>query len=429
MNFMGQPPAARPLSVLQVSQKARDLLEANFRDVSVVGEISRVTVQASGHIYFALKDAEASVACALFAREARGIAVKPEEGLRVVLRGKLTIWPAAGRFQIIVHSLVPEGEGDVRRAFLALKERLDKEGLTSPERKRALPFLPRCVGVVTSPTGAAIEDIKQAIWKRFPSMPVLLAPARVQGAGAAEELCEALKRLAASARVDVIILGRGGGSVEDLWAFNDEALVRAVAACTVPVISAVGHEIDVTLCDLVADLRAFTPTEGGVRAVPRLDELVTELSDSARRLPRALLRRQREVGQELDLLAERLKAGLVRPLARKKELVARLGERLGQVAPAVRLRRSRGDVHLLAARLGAAMKLQLKDAAARLGRHSSALEALSPVAILERGYSLTRRADGTLVRRAADAPPGTALLTLLGSGETLRSHTDPDSPR
>jgi exodeoxyribonuclease VII large subunit len=428
MSFMGQPPAARPLSVAQVNQKARDLLESSFRDVAVVGEISRVTAQASGHIYFVLKDAEASVPCALFAREARQCATRPAEGMRVVLRGKLTVWPAQGRFQIVVHSLVPEGEGDVRRAFLALKEKLDREGLTSPERKRPLPWLPRCVGVVTSPTGAAIEDIKQSIWGRFPSMGLLLAPARVQGQGAADELRLALGRLASSGRVDVIILGRGGGSVEDLWAFNDEALVRAVAACPVPVVSAVGHEIDVTLCDLVADVRALTPTEGGVKVVPLLAEIQGELMEVERRLPRALLRQQRELAQQVDHLHQRLQAGCAQSVAEHGKLLARWAERLLQSAPAVGLRRTRSEVQSLQARLAAAVHQRLKTAQLRLSRDGSSLEALNPLAILDRGYSLTRRSDGSLVRRAADAPPGTALETLLAGGEKVHSHVDPNSP-
>ncbi|MSR74694.1 MAG: exodeoxyribonuclease VII large subunit [Planctomycetes bacterium] len=429
MSFMGKSAAARPLSVLELNQLARDLLEEQLGDVCVCGEISRAIVQPSGHTYFNLKDAEASVACALFAGAARASRFKPVDGARVILRGTVSVYPARGSYQLVVRSIQPEGEGAIRQAFLALKAKLDAEGLTAPERKRALPFLPRSVGVVTSATGAAIEDIKKAIWKRFPGMPIVLAPARVQGAEAVAELCAALRRVDRHADVDVIIIGRGGGSVEDLWAFNDETLVRAIAATRLPVISAVGHEIDVTLADLVADVRAFTPTEGGERAVPALADLQQQLEAYETRSLRTLRRTLREFTFGLEAVRERLHHA-ARSVAMKRrprlntlfECLIGASPRRQWSAQQQRLERLRQQLYSLPLHCVATRKAVLERAA-------GSLMALNPLAVMARGFTLTRHADGRIVRSAGEVPVGSVISTLFASGVALRSQAlAADSP-
>ena len=425
MNFMGKSASARPLTVLELNQLARDLLEQNLAEVCVCGEVSRVVVQPSGHTYFTLKDSAASIACALFAGAARSNSFKPAEGARVVLRGGITVYPARGSYQLVVRSIQPEGEGAIRQAFLALKAKLDAEGLTAPERKRALPFLPRCVGVVTSPTGAAIEDIKKAIWKRFPGMPIVLSPARVQGDGAAAELCAALRRLERRDDVDVIIIGRGGGSVEDLWAFNDESLARAIAAARVPMISAVGHEIDVTLADLVADVRAFTPTEGGERCVPVLLDLQEHLTGLQAQATRTLQRTLRETTLGLETMQARLQRGARNAVVRRRPALHALFARLVGASPRRRLSAQQQEVAGLYQRLQLLPQQHVARKRAALDRACAALQALNPLAVMARGFTLTRDESGRIVRSPEAVLPGATLNTLFTGGATLRSKVLP----
>src|SRR5512145_792309 len=265
--------APRPMSVGELTRALRAAIEPKFRDVWVSGEVGNLRRQGSGHVYFTLKDAEAVLPCALWASQARRVRFDLTEGLEVVARGFVEIYPPHGKYQLIVQEVEPRGAGAQALLLQQLKERLQADGLLDPARKRRLPFLPRRVGVATSPTGAALRDFLRVLHGRFRSLPVLVAPCRVQGEGAAATVISAVRALC-RAEVDVIVVTRGGGSQEELSAFDDERLARAIAACPVPVVSAVGHEVDVTVADLVADVRAATPTHAAQLVVPVRDELL-----------------------------------------------------------------------------------------------------------------------------------------------------------
>src|SRR5512145_696829 len=265
--------APRPMSVGELTRALRAAIEPKFRDVWVSGEVGNLRRQGSGHVYFTLKDAEAVLPCALWASQARRVRFDLAEGMEVVVRGFVEIYPPHGKYQLIVQEVEPRGAGAQALLLAQVKERLEKDGLLDPERKRALPYLPKRIGVATSPTGAALRDFLRVVQARFPNIPVLVAPCRVQGEGAAATVLSAVRALVARG-VDVVVVTRGGGSAEDLAAFNDERLARALAACPVPVVSAVGHEVDVSVCDLVADVRAATPTHAAQLVVPEKAELL-----------------------------------------------------------------------------------------------------------------------------------------------------------
>lgn len=272
------------LSIGETVQLLNDVLEIQFPQVLFRGEISQVQVAQSGHIYYTVKDENAQIACVMWAGTARTLSFKPQTGTKVRCHGRPNIYSGSGRFQLVVSRMLLDGEGELQRKFLELKARLESDGFFSPERKRALPFLPKAVGIVTSKTGAVIHDMMVKIRERFPSMIVYLVDTRVQGEGAAQEIASAIRYLDSSQVADVIIVARGGGSLEDLWAFNEEPVVKAVFACSVPVVSGVGHEVDVTLCDLAADVRAPTPTAAAEMVVPRRDDLFIRISELERRL-------------------------------------------------------------------------------------------------------------------------------------------------
>jgi exodeoxyribonuclease VII large subunit len=430
----GLPPV---LPVSQLVRAARHALEEQFGDVRVEGEISGLKRSGNGHLYFCLKDPEAQLDCVLFARDAVRLKFRIEDGLQVRCRGRLTIYEGRGRFQLTVSSMEPAGAGALALAFERLKEKLRAEGLFDPARKRPLPFLPRRIGVVTSAQGAVIQDIIRVAHRRFP-VPILLAPAPVQGPGAAAALVLALETLSQVPGVDLIILARGGGSLEDLWAFNDEALARAIAVCPVPVVSAVGHETDFTICDFVADLRAPTPSAAAELAVPVANELATELQVLGRRLGRAV---QAQVhGERLGL--ERLKTRLGDPRRlidqRRQaldEITARAGAALRTILgrhraewhatcthffrthPQHRIATQRGTVAVLEKRLCAAAATRLARGRSDLSLLDGRLKALSPLNVLERGYSLARGPDGRLLTSAEGLGPGDAVTILFRDGE------------
>ena len=405
----GSAPEPHYLSVTDATRFINDILESEFPQLLFRGEISQITVAQSGHIYFTVKDEGAQLSCAMWAGVARTLQVKPKVGMVVRCHGRPNVYAQSGRFQIIVHRLVEDGEGELQRRFQELKRRLEHEGLFSPDRKRAIPFLPQAVGIVTSKTGAVIHDMMVKIRERFPSMVVYLADTRVQGDGSAREIAEAIRQLDRSGLVDVIIVARGGGSLEDLWAFNEEEVVRSVFACSRPVISGVGHEVDVTLCDLAADVRAPTPTAAAEMVVPRVVDLLARVAELERRLvqtdrwlqPRA---------QRVDELSSRLHS---RMAALNKEATLRLRaaeSALSRIKPdrVLQLLRMRCDVLERALRDSVARRLS--QATDLIEKHSERLErgarrrvevarervngiagrlhALSPQAVLERGYSI-----------------------------------------
>ncbi|HUT77974.1 MAG TPA: exodeoxyribonuclease VII large subunit [Polyangia bacterium] len=409
--------AENALTVAQVNRRARTLLEDRFAAVWIEAEVSETTRARSGHVYFTLADPDgkAQIGAVMWSGPALRYGSRISKGALLRCHGRVTVYEAQGRYQLSVDRVAEAGAGIRARKLAELRERLAAEGLFAPERKRPLPPVPRCVGVVTSRDGAAIRDIVEVVSRRFP-VRLLLAHAQVQGAGAAASIATALALLARVPEVEVVIVGRGGGSAEDLDAFNAEEVVRAVAAHPVPVISAVGHEVDITLCDLAADRRAATPSEAGELAVPELEALAARLDDRRRALGNAL---GRQLGRSRERLAVasgrlgardprvRLRAGLDR-LVRARVILARW--------PA-RVERSRAALRTIEASLRRWPGPALERSRGDLGRLAAELNALSPLGSLARGYAVARRLDdGRVLRRAAEAPAGTDIEVLLAQG-------------
>lgn len=439
------PPSLRAerdvYTVTRLNQEARDLLELTFPFLWVEGEVSNLARPPSGHLYFTLKDASSQVRCVLFKNASRLLRTQPRDGQKVLVRAHPSLYTARGDFQLLVELLEDYGAGDLRRAFELLQQKLLAEGLFDPARKRPLPAFPRRVGVVTSPTGAAIHDILNVLGRRFPSLPVLVYPVPVQGPDAAPAIAEALRLAGERAECDVLILARGGGSLEDLQPFNEEVVARAVAACPIPVVTGVGHEVDVTIVDFVADVRAPTPSAAAETVSPdreewrhRLDRLAGRLSGAvgrrlgrererlewlARRLPdpRRMLR---EAAQRTDGLALRLLAATRGALDQRGARLARLAARLERQSPRERLATLRTRERHLSRRLDLAITHQLERQQARLGAAGRALDAVGPMATLRRGYAIvTREEDGRLVTSASQVGPGDRLRTRLAEGEVL----------
>jgi len=424
----GFPPknhAAAPCvwAVGALARAAADALEARFNPVAVRGEVSGFTRAASGHCYFSLKDDTGQLRCAMFRRAAALLDFAPREGDQVELRGRLTVYEQRGDLQLVVESMTRAGQGALFEQFLRLKARLQAEGLFDAGRKRALPALPRGIGLVTSLGAAALHDVLTALARRVPHIPVLLAPASVQGTGAPVELRAALQQLYLRAQapgtdappIDVILLVRGGGSIEDLWAFNDETLARAIAASPVPVVSGVGHESDVTIADFVADLRAPTPTAAAELVSAPREQWLAGLDALAERLARAPRRRLDAEAQRIDWLAARL-GRPSQAVAAERARLERAAERLRH-ALALRLERQRGQLARLAERLPAALTRQRESAHERLHRAELRLAALDPRRVLERGYAWLESADGQPLTRAAQAAPGQAVAATLADGQ------------
>ena len=371
-------------SVQQVNKAVRGLLESSVEPLWVGGEIGNWTRSRAGHCYFTLKDERAQLRAVMWAREAARLPIDPDEGTTVRVHGTLTLYEARGDMQFTVRRLEVEGgDGLWRKAFEKLKARLEVEGLLDPARKRPLPRYPGCIGVVTSPTGAALHDIRSVLARRAPWARVVLAGARVQGDGAAAEIAAAIERLAASGLPDVMIVGRGGGSIEDLWAFNEESVARAIAACPVPVVSAVGHEVDVTISDLVADVRSPTPSAAAEAVVPDAVVLLGLLARAPERLGRALRRTA------------------ARPRVEVRERLSRLARSIER-----RLAPARQTLDMGAVRLERRMATLVAARRARAQALTGRLEALSPLSTLGRGYAVARAEDGSVLRSVADFEPG-----------------------
>jgi len=443
---------ARERQVLRPSQLnalARDLLEGSFPQIWVEGEISNFSRPASGHAYFTLKDARAQVRCALFRPKAQALRFQPRDGLQVLVRGRLTLYEARGDYQLVLEHMEEAGEGALRQAFEVLKAKLAAEGLFDAERKRALPAFPRRLGVITSPRGAAVRDVISVLGRRFPLLPVDVLPVPVQGEGAHLQILDMLGRAAASGRYDVLLLTRGGGSLEDLWAFNDEALARAIAASPVPVVSAVGHEIDTSLSDFAADLRAPTPSAAAELLVPEQGELLARIRQLDRQLQALLVRGNSARAQRADqaflklqalrpqlrlergrgrlaALRTRMDQALRRPLSLGAENLMRSLRRLDQVHPRRRLQENGHRLQLLEQGLHSGWKQAQQQRRMQLQGLARALEGVSPLATLGRGYAILRReSDGRVLRRAADASIGEALLAQVADGQ-LRLRVEKD---
>jgi len=411
-----EPPQPKVHSVSEIVALAGRTLEARFASIWVEGEVSNLRIPTSGHLYFTLKDEDAQLQAVLFRGGARRLRFRIEDGQHLRCHGRLSIYEAQGRFQMLVDGAEPVGKGALQLAFEQLKAKLQEEGLFDDDRKRDLPFLPSLVGVVTSPTGAAIRDIVRVIHRRCPTR-ILLAPAVVQGDEAPEEIVRALAWLSAREDVEVIIVGRGGGSIEDLWAFNDERVARAIAACQKPVISAVGHEIDFTIADFVADVRAPTPSAAAERVVPEARELRAALASLTARARHAADRALREARLRTDDSTNRLLAAGRRVVADRRQTIVRLQARLASLHPRARLAEGRTRLERLRARLHASTSRVLAQRRERLAAMAGRLDALSPLRVLERGYSICRGPDGRLLTDSGQVAPGDQVGVRLHKGE------------
>jgi exodeoxyribonuclease VII large subunit len=438
-------PQRKIFSVSELSREIRNRLERDFPDLWVTGEISNLRPAPSGHYYFTLKDADAQLRAVCFRSQARFLKFKPEDGLSVIARGRLTVYETRGEYQLVVEFLEPAGLGALQLAFEQLKARLAAEGLFDSTRKKPLPLLPRTIGIVTSPAGAVIRDMLRVLRRRYSNMNVLLYPVRVQGEGAAREIAQAVEWFnrppaLGAAAADVIIVARGGGSLEDLWAFNEEAAARAIGASKIPVVSAVGHETDFTIADFVADLRAPTPSAAAELVVHRKEDFVAELGNREHRLRQVIRLRLSEVREQLTKLAlhrvfETVLARLAVRAQRVDEAVAHLDRSIRARLSTARhecLRVSAG-IHrydfrqLLGLRRGELLERVtgfetgferlMTERRNRLAHAEAILHERSPLAILNRGYSITRDAEGKVVRDAAKVPLGSEIAVRLARGE------------
>jgi exodeoxyribonuclease VII large subunit len=427
--------------VSDLAAQLRGVLEDAFAEVWVRGEISGGRVWNSGHYYFTLKDATAQIKGVLFRSTLRYLRFKPEDGLCITVRGRISVYEPKGEYQLVCDYIEPEGLGAWQLAFEQLKKKLAAEGLFAESRKRPLPTLPRRIGIVTSIDGAALRDIVRVLRRRYPNAHLILAPTRVQGEGAGVEIARALRLVARIDHVDVVIVGRGGGSLEDLWAFNEEVVARAIAACPVPVISAVGHETDVTIADFAADLRAPTPSAAAELVVRQKDEFTAHIRRLTLQLRGAVAGRLSRLDSRLHgLLARSGLAGYPGRLAWRarqlgeltgdlrhtaREAVARRQRRLdtarralGQHDPRHRLARVRAALLVQDGRLQAAAARRLHRGQARFGEAASRLEGLSPLAVLGRGYAVCWDGERTrIVRDPGTLQPGDAIRVTLERGE------------
>ncbi len=435
-------PPSQPRRIFTVSEltaKLKGQIESAFGDVWIEGEVSNLRVPPSGHLYFSLKDPKSQIRAVIFRTGGRRLPFAPADGQAVLARGHLTVYEPRGDYQLIIDYLEPVGVGALQAAFEQLKARLAAEGLFDPGRKRPLPALPRRVGIVTSPTGAVIRDMLTILARRFANLHIVIDPVPVQGEGAAARIAEAIDELNGLGLVDVIIVARGGGSLEDLWAFNEEAVARAIARSTVPVISAVGHETDVTIADFVADLRAPTPSAAAelvvrtkAELVERVDQLQQRLARSLRLLirqrrdqagyvRRALLDPRRAIEAALlraDELDGRLHAALPRLIRQRRELLLLEFRRLQAGSPREPIRAVLVGLDQLRERLARQMARLAQEWRAGLEHRLAQLHSLSPLAILGRGYSIARRLpDGAILRSVQSVARGSRVRLLLAEGE------------
>jgi len=392
-------PTPRPLTVWELTCQIQDLLEAAFTEVWVAGEISNFSRSPSGHCYLTLKDDRAQLRAVIWHGVATRLRYELHDGLKVICRGRIDLYPKRGSYQLVIADILPSGIGELELALRQLREKLAREGLFDPQRKRPLPPFVRHIAVITSPTGAAIRDFLQVLYRRWRGANVLVVPVRVQGEGAAAEIVAAIRTVNHLAvPLDCIVLTRGGGSMEDLWAFNEEPVVRAIVASRLPVVSAIGHEIDVTLSDLAADLRALTPTEAAELVAPDAQELAAEWRQAERRLTAAMLAKLEAARLKLESFARHVI--FRRPYQRIFELQEALDE--------------------WHERAGRAISTTVQLAQRRLETLAGRLESLSPLAVLARGYSLTQHVeDGRIVRAAEELAPGRLIVTRYAKGRSL----------
>ena len=381
----------------QVNQYIKGFMDRDrlLSGLLVRGELSNYKMYPSGHHYFSLKDGEGSLRCVMFRGDAVSLRFRPQNGMQVVAAGRITVFPRDGQYQLYCSRLIPEGVGDLHLAFEQLKEKLYREGLFSPERKRPIPRFPDTIALITSPAGAAVRDLLRILRARWPMARVKILPVRVQGEGAAREIAAAIRWACAHRAADLIITGRGGGSMEDLWAFNEEIVARAIAEADIPVISAVGHEPDVTIADFVADLRAATPSNAAELAVPD----------------------RREVRAALEADRDRLTAAVRGRLDRERRVLDRLASSRAMTEPASYFKDKRLLLDYQSGRLVRAMERLTGGRRERLSSLAAALDAMSPLKVLGRGYAIARRADGKVISSVQDTAPGAEFRLRVSDGE------------
>jgi exodeoxyribonuclease VII large subunit len=432
-------PARRVFTVREINAAIHGVLEREFDDIWVGGEISGTRLATSGHYYFTLKEQDSQLRCVCFRTSARYLKFKPQDGIAVVARGRIEVYEVRGEYQLMVEHLEPQGHGALQFAFEQLKKKLAAEGLFDPARKRPLPRFPRRIGIVTSPGGAAIRDIVNILSRRFPGLHVRLYPAQVQGEGSVEEVCRGLSYFSESGWADVVIVGRGGGSLEDLWTFNEEAVAREIAGSKVPVVSAVGHETDFTIADFVADLRAPTPSAAAELVVPTREQILEQiggasgslrqalryrLSEAARKLhqrgiDRATSLLARQIGrsfQHVDELDHQLRAWAGRYLEVRKSDLRELEARLKVLDLRLRFLRTHRRLERAESAAMQGVRGRLNAARARFEPLSAKLEQLSPLRVLDRGYAIVQDEHGSVIKDQAEAPPGLALAIRLARG-------------
>jgi exodeoxyribonuclease VII large subunit len=437
----GDAQPRRVLTVSEITALVRDRLERGFPDLWIEGEVSNLRTPSSGHLYFTLKDQASQLRVVLFRPGAQRLRFSLREGLLVIVRGRLTVYEPRGEYQAVLDYVEPKGIGALQLALEQLKEKLAREGLFDESRKRPLPFLPHRVGIVTSLSGAALHDMLVVLGRRCPSLDVLICPVPVQGEGAAPEIATAIRLLGSSGKVDVMIVGRGGGSLEDLWCFNEEVVVRAIAASPVPVVSAVGHEIDYTLADFAADYRAPTPSAAAEAVAPVLDELVRTVADLSARQERgltmclALLRHRVERmdetlsvqmlpiqghAQRLDELVGSIGWSMRHSLSVVRQRLMTAGHELRLSSPLSQIRGAAALVPQLIKRIGQGMQSGVSFRRQAVRSLVATLDSLSPLAILARGYSIVQTVpEGAVVRRAADVAVGQDVRARLAEGQLL----------
>ena len=439
-------PSEAAITVSQLNRKAKNLLEQGIARLWVEGEISNLSRPASGHIYLSLKDENAQVSAAWFRQRQRRPAIGFKNGDKVLAYGRVSIYEARGNYQLIIEQMEPAGEGVLKQRFDALKKKLLAEGLFDEDRKQELPSLPSRIGVITSPSGAAIRDIVSVLRRRFPAVPVVVYPAAVQGEAAPGELMAALDTAIQRDECDVLIIGRGGGSLEDLWAFNDEALARAISECPIPIVSAVGHEVDFTISDFVADLRAPTPSGAAEIVVPSQHDWLRRVNTLAVRIGRIGERAVQDRAQELDWLGKRLFAASPEATLRRQHNSLRenrsriaaamrtqllelqndaqaLRSDLMQQSPALAVQRSIGQLATLRQRLGSGVHDALSDVTHRIALLGRALNSVSPLATLDRGYAIVLNEEGKALTNAAQASTGDEIRARLSKGELVANVT------
>lgn len=437
--FTHQPGPPQVYTVSQLTQEIREMLEGSFPSVWVEGEISNCHLHSSGHLYLTLRDKHSQIRAVMFRNQACQLPFQPEDGMHVICLGRVGVYEARGEYQLYLDFMEPRGVGVLLLAFEQLKARLAQEGLFDPARKRPLPFLPRTIGIVTSPTGAVIRDMLQILGRRFPNLHILVRPAKVQGDGAAQEIAQGIRDLNEWPGVELVVVARGGGSLEDLWAFNEEEVARAIASSRVPVVSAVGHEVDYTIADFVADLRAPTPSAAAELIVPLQADLFRSLEELKRQLASTMQRQLKALGEELkgflskapdlrrrvaqqrlalDEMDSRMVRSMELVLERARLEREHIGQALFRCDPRVRVRALRMELGGLAQQLASACRFLLQESRSGLERQAGILHSLSPLQVLARGYSIVRLLpQEEIVRDAARLGAGDRLRITFHKGE------------